>query len=127
MTLGRKDVYATVIIAAGLMLALSVVQGWSWPLMNGVRAGILALGVAGMAACSASGWAQENPSFKDPFMIAGGFLGGAALLIGVVGLFVGTMGYLVAMIGAIVLLWVVTVAHRAVGHGSNSSSPLTAA
>lgn len=115
------------IIAAGLLLALSVTQGWSWLLMNGVRAGILALGVAGMAACSASGWAQEKPSFKDPFMIAGGLLGGAALIIGVVGLFAGTMGYLVAMVGAIVLLWVVTVAHRMIGRGSSSSSPLTAA
>lgn len=127
MTLSRKDVYATVIIAAGLLLALSVTQGWSWPLMNGVRAGILALGVAGIAACSASGWSQDNPSFKEPFMIAGGLLGAAALLIGAVGLFVGTMGYLVAMIGAIVLLWVVTVAHRVVGHSSSPSRPLTAA
>lgn len=31
----------------GLILALSVTQGWNWPLLGDARAGIIAFGVVG--------------------------------------------------------------------------------
>ncbi len=125
MGLTRKDVYATGFVAAGLLLALSVTQGWDWPLMNGVRMGIIALGLTGVFACAASGWATDKVSFSNPFMVIGGLLGVVALGAGVVGLFAGTMPYLGVMMAAIALLWLVTVVHR-LFEGSATSHPITA-
>jgi hypothetical protein len=125
MGLTRKDAYATVPVAAGLLLALSVTQNWDWPLMNGVRMGIIALGVTGAFACAVSGWATDKVSFSNPFMVIGGLLGVVALGAGVVGLFAGTMPYLVATMAAVALLWLVTVVHR-VFAGSTTSRPITA-
>jgi hypothetical protein len=112
MSLTRRDVYATVVVAAGVALALSVLLGWSWPLMNGVRAGIIALGITGVVACSVSGWAADCPSFKNPFIVAGVIMGVIALGAGLAGLFAGTTPYLVVMLAAIALLWLITVLHR---------------
>jgi hypothetical protein len=126
MTITRRDAYATLVMAAGLLLALSVLQGWSWPLMNGVRMGIIALGVTGMISCSVSGWAEGNPSFKSPFMIIGATLGVVALGAGIIGLFAGSTFYLVVMIAAIVALWLVTVVHRLLG-GPTARRPIPTA
>ncbi len=125
MGLIRKDVYATVFVAAGLLLALSVTQGWGWPLMNGVRMGIIALGLTGVVACSVSGWATDKVCFTNPFMIIGIVLGVIALGAAVVGLFANTMPYLVVMMAAIALLWVVTAAHRLFA-GTTAARPITA-
>jgi hypothetical protein len=112
MSLARRDVYATLVVVAGVALALSVLLGWNWPLLNGVRAGIIALGITGVAACSVSGWASEAPSFTNPFILVGVFLGVIAFGAGLIGLFAGTTPYLVAMVSAIALLWIVTIVHR---------------
>lgn len=125
MGLTRKDLYATVAVAAGLLLALSVTQGWDWPLMNGVRMGIIALGITGLVACSVSGWATDKVSFSNPFTVIGGLLGVIALGSAVVGLFANTMPYLVVTMAAVALLWLVTVVHR-VFAGSTTSRPVTA-
>ena len=42
-----RDVWATILTAVGLTLALSVTQGWTWPLLGDARAGIIAMGVSG--------------------------------------------------------------------------------
>ncbi len=120
MRLTIRDAYATVFTAAGLLLAESVVAGWDWPLMNGVRMGIIVLGVAGMAACSASGWAADSPSFGDPFMIAGVLLGVAALIVAIVGLVAGSTSWLVLLMGAMAALWAVTMLHRLFGRPARS-------
>lgn len=112
MNLTRKDVVATLVVAAGVALGLSVLMGWGWPLMNGVRAGIIALGITGIAACSVSGWASAEPSFTNPFIVLAAVLGVVALGAGLVGLFAGTAPYLVTMVVAIALLWLVTIADR---------------
>jgi hypothetical protein len=125
MGLTGKDVYATFFVAAGLLLALSVTQGWDWPLMNGVRMGIIALGVTGVFACAVSGWATDKVSFSNPFIVIGGLFGVIALGAGVVGLFAGTMPYLVVMMAAMALLWLVTMVHRLFA-GSTTSRPITA-
>jgi hypothetical protein len=125
MGLTRKDFYATVFVAAGLLLALSVTQSWEWPLMNGVRMGIIALVVAGAVACSVSGWATDKVCFTSPFTIIGVVLGVIALGAAVVGLVANTMPYLVVTMAAVALLWLVTVVHRVLA-GSTASRPVTA-
>lgn len=126
MALTRRDAYATLFVAAGLLLALSVVQGWGWPLMNGVRMGIIALAVTGMLACSVSGWAGPTASYANPFMMIGIVLGVIALGAAVGGLFVNTIIYLAVMMMAVALLWLVTVVHRLFA-GTSRSQPITAA
>jgi len=113
MRLSWRDAFATLFVFAGLALAVSVIQGWSWPLMNGARAGIISLGLTGIFACSVSGWSQEASSFsRSPFLIAGAIFGVFVLGIGIVGLFAGTMAFLVWMTAAFAALWVLTMVHR---------------
>jgi hypothetical protein len=130
MRLTWRDAFATLFVIAGLAFALSVTQGWSWPLMNGVRAGIIALGLAGVVACSVSGWAQDaqqsSSFYRSPFFITGAVVGVLLLGIGVVGLFVGTMAYLVWMMVAFALLWLITVVHRMVPAGVATKRPSAA-
>lgn len=121
MALTRRDGNATLFVGAGLLLALSVIQGWGWPLMNGTRMGIIALGAAGMFACSVSGWAGPKVSYANPFMIIGILLGVIALGAAVGGLFFNATVYLAIMMLAVVLLWLVTLAHRLVS-GTTSRS-----
>src|SRR5689334_17902184 len=101
MKLGSRDVFATLFVAIGVAAALSVTQGWSWPLMNGVRMGIIALGLTGMVACAVSGWGTEAStgrlSWANPFVILATLLGVAVLIAGVVGLFTNASIYLIAM------------------------------
>ncbi len=131
MRLSWRDALATLIVLVGLAFALAVTQGWSWPLMNGVRAGIIALGLAGILACSASGWAQdaqeEGPSFyRTPFFIGGALLGTFLLIVGIVGLFANTMVFLAWMMAAFALLWLLTLVHRLMPLGTASKHPTPA-
>lgn len=116
MRLGARDAVATVFAMAGVLAALSVTAGWNWPLMNGVRMGIIVLGLAGMFACSTSGWgadvAERKTSWINPFMIVAILLGIVALVAALIGLFANTMIWLEVMILATLGIWVVTLIHR---------------
>jgi len=121
-----KDVWATVTTAIGLTLALSVTQGWNWPLLAEPRAGIIALGIVGLVACGGSGWAAAGFSAKDPFIITAIVAGMVVLVAGVIGLFANTMPYLVVMMGATALLLLVATIRHVV-HGGTQSRPVPAA
>ena len=112
MRLTWRDLVATVVVLTGLAFAFSVTQGWSWPLMNGVRAGIIALGVTGVLACSASGWSTDPDAYKTPFFVAGAILGVALFALLIIGLIAGTLVFLEWMMAAFVAIWVVTLVHR---------------
>ena len=109
-----KGVWATVITAIGLTLAFSVTQGWNWPFLADARSGIIALGVVGLAACSASGSAAASFSIKDPLVILAIAIGIGLFAVGIVGLFVNTMPYLIVMMVATVGLWLVATTRRLV-------------
>lgn len=102
-----KELVPTLFTAAGLTLALSVVLGWSWPLLGDARAGIIALGVVGFGACITSGSAASSFGIKDPFVIATIVAGVVLLIAGVIGLFANTMPYLVVMMAATAAIWLV--------------------
>lgn len=120
MALTRKDLYATLLVAAGVLLGLSVVEGWGWPLMNGVRMGIIALLLFGSFACAASGWSTPDVKFTGPFMIAAILVGAVTLLAAVIGLFTNTMDFLEIVMAGLVLLWLITTADRVLGVGPAS-------
>ncbi len=116
MRLTRKDGLATILVVAGLALALSVMQGWDWPLMNGVRAGIIALGVTGFGACLL-GSSLERFYFTDPFGLFAFATAMAVMAISIVGgLIAGTQEFLLALMLATAMLWVIgTVRHAVEG------------
>src|SRR5579859_1166425 len=131
MRLTWRDLVATAFVLTGLAFAFSVTQGWSWPLMNGVRAGIIALVLTGMVACSVSGWAQDaneqgSSFYRSPFFIAGAIVGVFLLGIGIVGLFVGAVQFLVWMMAGFTALWVITLIHRLLPSGAPSGRPTAA-
>lgn len=107
-----RELRAFVLMAIGLTLAFSVTQGWGWPLMSDARAGIIVLGITGMAACVASGSAIEKVSWTNPFMLLATVAGIVLLGAGVIGLFANRIEYLVVMMVAAVVIWLVaTVRH----------------
>jgi hypothetical protein len=107
-----REIRATLLAAVGLTLALSVVQGWGWPWLGDARAGIIALGIAGFAACTTSNANATTFSIRDPFVIAAIAVGIVVLAAGVMGLFANTLTYLVVMMVATTALWVIaTIRH----------------
>src|SRR5580765_7144646 len=102
-----KEVGATLITAVALTLALSVTQGWSWPLLADARAGIIALAVVGLGACIVGGSAGPALSLKDPFVIVAIVVGIVLFGAAVIGLFANTLPYLVVMMVATFGLWLV--------------------
>ena len=132
MRLSWRDVLATLFVAIGLAVGLSVTLGWNWPLVQGgVRAGIIGLGIMGIFACSVSGWSKDateqgSSFYRTPFFIAGTIVGVFVLGIGVVGLFVGTVQFLAWMMAGFAALWVITLMHRLLPAGSPSERPTAA-
>ena len=114
-----KEVGATLITAVALTLALSVTQGWSWPLLSDARAGIIALAVVGLGACTVGGSAATSFSMKDPFVIAAIVAGIVLFGAGVIGLFANTLPYLVVMMVATFGLWLVATTRHLVEGGAN--------
>lgn len=119
MRLDRKDALSTVVLVAGLAMALSVTQGWDWPLLGGVREGIIALGIAGLGACILG--SQSDRFYRtDPFGLATMVVIMAAIAIAIVGgLITGLVQYLVALMLVITMLWAIaTIRHAVEGHSA---------
>ncbi len=118
MRLAWRDLTATAVVAAGLVLALSVTLEWGWPLMNGAREGILALVIAGVIAFSIAGWGELSvSSLGDPSAVVRATLAVIALVLAVAGLFAGAMDYVVWLMVATTLLWLVTLGDRMMAAG----------
>src|SRR5690242_13529845 len=54
MRLTGKDFIGTLLAAAAILVALDVTNAWGWPVINGYRAGVIALTVIGFGMCSAA-------------------------------------------------------------------------
>jgi hypothetical protein len=114
MRLSWKDAWATVLVAFGLSMALSVTQGWNWPLLGGVREGIVALGIAGVGACLL-GSPRERFFFTDPFGLVTMLIVMVALAVAIVGgLIVGSIQYLLVLMVLTVALWALATLRHAV-------------
>lgn len=114
MRLTWRDAVSTLVLLAGLSMALSVLQGWGWPLLGGVRAGIIALAVAGLASCVLGG-TLDRFYFSDPFGLVTFLIAMTALAIAIVGgLIVGTPEFLLALMLVTAALWVLATGRHAV-------------
>lgn len=121
-----REFRATLFTLVGLTLALSVVQGWGWPWLSDARAGIIALGIAGFAACTTSNADATKFSIKDPFVIAAIAAGIVVLAAGVIGLFANTLTYLVVMMVATAGLWLIATTRHLVEGGAKAIPAPTA-
>ena len=114
MRLTWRDAVSTVLVLAGLAMALSVIEGWGWPLLGGVREGIVAAGIAGVAACLL-GSTLEKSYFTDPFGLITTIIGMAVIGIAIVGgLIFGTQEFLLMLMLVIGMLWVLATVRHAV-------------
>jgi len=119
MRLSWKDAWSTVLVVAGLAMAMSVTLGWSWPFLGGVREGIIALGITGLGACLL-GSPRERVYFTDPFGVVTMLIVMVALAISIVGgLIVGSVEYLISLMLVTGMLWAfATLRHAVDGHPS---------
>ncbi|HSP08232.1 MAG TPA: hypothetical protein VLU92_01390 [Candidatus Dormibacteraeota bacterium] len=122
MRLTWRDAWSTVLVSAGLLMALSVVLGWGWPLLGGVRSGIVALGLVGVAAC-ALGAPRESVYYRDAFGLMTTVIVMIALAVAIVGgLIAGTQQFLIVLMVVTAMLWLMATVRHAV-EGSAPSTP----
>jgi hypothetical protein len=117
MRLTYKDAIATLLAAAVAAVTLAVVQGRGWPALGSPRAGMVALGILGMAMCTAGARTDEmadKARMRGPGLITGSTRGGTAGIVLIVALVVGTEGWLIALAANLLVLWVFTTARHAV-------------
>lgn len=117
MRLTYRDAIATVLVAAVVAVTLAVTQGWDWPRLGSVKAGIVAVGVLGYAGCMAGTRTRDMASVavlkEHPGMIVGSILGALTLALFVGGLIAGTEAWLIALSVTLVVLWFVATARHA--------------
>ena len=121
MKVTYRDAITTVLAALVVAVTLAVTEGWAWPMLGSTRAGIVAVGILGVAMCSI-GTRSEDMATRDAFvhhpgMIVGSVgsaLGTVALVLLIAGLIAGTEALLIVLAGDLVLLWAVaTIRHAA--------------
>jgi hypothetical protein len=126
MRLTWKDLLATVLLVVGLVVALSVMEGWKWPLLGGVREGIIALSVVGFGA-HLLGEPRERFYWTDPFALITTLIIAAAMAIAIVGgLITGSVQFLLALMLATTMLWAMATLRHAV-EGRTPTIGVTAA
>jgi uncharacterized phage infection (PIP) family protein YhgE len=107
MRLTWRDLLSTVLVLVGLVLALSVMEGWSWPLLGGVREGIIALAVVGFGA-HLLGEPRERFYWTDPFALVTMLIVAAAMAIGILGgLITGSAQFLLLLMLVTPMLWAI--------------------
>jgi hypothetical protein len=112
MTLRWNDALNTVLAAGAVAVTAEVTQGWSWPLLSGYRAGVIALTLIGFGMCAVGGYAYDSMKF-GPYAVGAGALGVTALGLVIYGLIAATETAVVALAAVIVALWVVTTIRHA--------------
>ncbi|MFI5281841.1 MAG: hypothetical protein ACHQ0J_01770 [Candidatus Dormibacterales bacterium] len=126
MRLDWKDAVSTAVVVVGLTLALSVTQGWNWPLLGGVREGIVALVVVGFGA-HLLGAPRERSYFTDPFGLIMVLIAVVAMAIAIVGgLITGSVQYLYILMVVVPMLWAFATLRHAV-EGRTTSGRITPA
>ena len=117
MRLDWKDAASTALVVVALTLAFSVTQGWNWPLLGGVREGIIVLALVGFGA-HLFGAPRERFYYTDPFGLLMVLIVVAGMAVGIVGgLITGTMQYLIVLMGVVTVLWAfATLRHAVEGH-----------
>jgi len=114
MGLTWKDGVSTLLLVAIVLVALAVMQEWDWPLLDGYRAGAVAIGVMGLGMCALSGSTSQASEPRGPYFATMSLLGVLALVFAIWTLIADTQEPFVALAVDTVLLWVVATLHHIV-------------
>lgn len=110
MSIGWKDVIATVLTAGAAVITYAKLNGFNWPLLGSYRTASVVLMVFGIGACIAATW--SNTPFKDNWTILASILGSFAFWLGLVNLIANSQILLVALTINIIALWAITTFHH---------------
>lgn len=106
MKLTWKDGATTILAGLAVVAVVAALQGWGWPLLGSIAAGVGVVGAIGWAMCLLGGATGSVPSMKNPFTLVMSVLGSIALILIIVGVITGSEGVLVALAAVTVLMWV---------------------
>ena len=93
MKLTYRDAITTALATLVVAITLAITQGWAWPMLGSPRAGIIAVGILGVAMCSiarSEDMATRSAFVQHPAMMVGSVLGAVALVLLIAGLIIGT-------------------------------------
>jgi hypothetical protein len=114
MRLTWRDGVTTVLAVAVVLATMAVVEEWGWPLLGSYRAGGVVLLVLGFGMCALSGSSQTT-SMRSPYTVTTSILGVLALGFAIWAIIADTQAPFVALAIDIVLLWLVSTMHHAIG------------
>lgn len=130
MTLGWRDFIGTVLVAVAVGATLSLVYGWSWPLIGDARAGGIALFVLSYPSCLVAQapkrmqQAIEGAKHWSRFLVAGTVLGSITALLIVGTVIFNSLPVLVAATGVMVVLWLSSTVDHLVETGGRRAPTL---
>lgn len=116
MRLTWRDGVATLLAAAVVLVATSVVQGWEWPLLGSYRAGSVAILILGMGMCATGNSATQSGSMKDPYVATTSALGFVTLGIAIWAIVANTETSMIALVVSTITLWAISTIAHAVGY-----------
>ena len=111
MDLSYRDAVTTVLAGAAGTLTYAAARGWQGWLSN-TRLGVLALGLVGIGMCA---FGATNVDKGGAFVALLSIMGGAAVILVVLGLITGTKVFLYALGADIIVLWVLATIRHALG------------
>ena len=79
MKLTYRDAITTALATLVVAITLAVTQGWAWPMLGSPRAGIIAVGILGVAMCSI-GTRSEDMATRSALVQHPGMMVGSAWL-----------------------------------------------
>lgn len=129
MALSWRDAVGTLLVAVAIGATLSVVYGWSWPLIGDARAGAIALFVLSYPSCLVAQAprrmreAIERVTRWSRYLVAGTVLGALTALLIVAAVILNSVAVLVAAMVFMVGVWLVTTVDHMVRAGGR---PMTA-
>lgn len=110
MSLGWRDLMATILTAGAVAITYAKLKDIELPLLGSWRMGTLALLMLGLGTCIIVG--SGSTPMRDAWMITATVLGVLAFIIGVVGLVMDSRVAFVALAVDIVALWAVATLHH---------------
>ncbi len=114
MRLTWRDGVTTILAGCTVAIAMAVAQGWGWPLLGSVAAGVAVLGAVGLAMCVLGASTDSAPSLKDPFTAVMSVLGSVALVLIVVGLIMANEAVFMTLTVVILVMWLVSTTSHAI-------------
>jgi hypothetical protein len=116
MRLTWRDGATTILAGVTVAVAIAVTQGWDWPLLGSVTAGVVVLGAVGLAMCILGGTSTTEWSTNNTFTVVMAVLGVVSLALIVIGLITGSEAVFVALAVVTIVMWMASTTAHATAH-----------